>query len=191
MKNVVIVAGHAGSGKTEFSKQLAAETRWPLLDKDTLTRPLVEELAHQLVGNRHDRQSPQYLETIRPAEYRALLATMWEVLEFGADGVVVTAPFVTELLHATWLEDLSFDCEMKDAVLTIVWVHCDPETLRGRLVARGAARDRWKIVNWSTWKESLEQPRLRASDVQIDNSAESTTPMSTSVRDLARRLDDA
>ena len=96
MKNVVIVAGHAGSGKTEFSKQMAVRTGWPLLDKDTLTRPLVESLAAQLVGDPHDRQSAAYLEMIRPLEYQSLLETMWEVLGFGAGGVVVTAPFVEE-----------------------------------------------------------------------------------------------
>ena len=188
VKNVVVVAGHAGSGKTEFSKQLAARTGWALLDKDTLTRPLVETLAAKLAGDPHDRHSAEYLQHIRPLEYEALLETMWEVLEFGADGVVVTAPFVKELFDPAWIDDLAFDCEIKGASLTVVWVHCDHETLQGRIVARGAARDRWKLVNWSSWAAGLDEPRLRPEDVRVDNSADSVSSLSSTVDDLVMRL---
>lgn len=188
MKNVVIVAGHAGSGKTEFSKQVAAHTGWPLLDKDTLTRPLVESLAAQLVGDPHDRQSAAYLEEIRPLEYQALLETMWEVLDFGAGGVVVTAPFVKELLDPNWIDDTDFDCDIKGARVTVVWVHCDRETLKSRIVNRGAARDRWKLVNWSDWVATLDEPMLRPSDVRVDNSADSVSSLSSAVNDLVGRL---
>ncbi len=188
MKNIVIVAGHAGSGKTEFSKQVAARTGWPLLDKDTLTRPFVEALAGQLVGDPHDRQSTDYLEKIRPLEYRALLETMWEVLEFATAGIVVTAPFVKELFDEKWLDDVEFDCEIKGAKLTVVWVHCDPETLKGRIVARGAARDRWKLVNWAEWVGGLAEPRIRPMDVRVDNSAGSASSMSSVVDELIGRL---
>lgn len=188
MKNIVIVGGHAGSGKTEFSKQLAVRTGWPLLDKDTLTRPFVEALAQNLAGDPHDRQSTDYLEKIRPLEYKALIDTMWEVLDFGAEGIVVSAPFVKELFDESWLEDVGFDCEVKGVNLTVVWVQCDPETLKGRIVARGAARDRWKLVNWAEWVRSLAEPPLRPSDLRVDNSANSTSPMCSAVDELVERL---
>ncbi len=188
MKNVVVVAGHAGSGKTEYSKQLAARTGWPLLDKDTLTRPLVEELAQRLTGDPHDRHSAEYLERIRPLEYSALLATMWETLEFGPDGVVVTAPFVKELFDSSWLDDLNFECEVNGHNLTVVWVHCDAETLRRRIVSRGAPRDRWKLLNWAEWVSGLDEPTLRSEDLRVDNSVEATVSLRASVNELAERL---
>jgi dephospho-CoA kinase len=39
---MVVVAGYPGSGKTECGKFISSKTGWPLLDKDTLTRPLVD-----------------------------------------------------------------------------------------------------------------------------------------------------
>ncbi|MBG0738834.1 ATP-binding protein [Paeniglutamicibacter antarcticus] len=191
MKQVIIVAGHAGSGKTEFSKQIADRTGWPLLDKDTLTRPFVESLADQLVGDPNDRHSITYLEDIRPLEYQTLLETMWEILEYGARGVVVTAPFVMELFDANWLENFDFDCDLKDSQLTVVWVHCDDETLKGRIIERGAARDRWKILNWAEWVASLGVPSLRETDVHVDNSVESIASLSSSVDALVSRLERA
>ena len=188
MKNIVVVAGHAGSGKTEYSKQLSARTGWPLLDKDTLTRPLVEELAQRLTGDPHDRHSAEYLERIRPLEYSALLATMWETLEFGPDGVVVTAPFVKELSDSSWLDDLNFECEVKGHNLTVVWVHCDAETLRRRIVSRGSPRDRWKLLNCDEWVSGLDEPTLRSEDLRVDNSVEATVSLRASVNELAERL---
>ena len=73
---LVVVAGHAGSGKTELAKILACRTRWALLDKDTLTRPLVEAHAALLCGDPDDRHTATYLQTIRPLEYRILLDTI-------------------------------------------------------------------------------------------------------------------
>lgn len=188
MKNVVVVAGHAGSGKTEYSKLLGVRTGWPLLDKDTLTRPFVEALSGELAGDPHDRHSPTYLDQVRPLEYQVLLETMWETLEFGAPGVVVTAPFIKELFDAQWVEDLDFDCELKGVRLTIVWVHCDHETLKGRIVSRGAPRDRWKLLNWRSWVDSLAEPTMPRVDVHVDNSAESVASLRFSVDTLAERL---
>jgi predicted kinase len=188
VNNIVIVAGNAGSGKTELAKQLSVRTGWPLLDKDTLTRPFVEEMTRRLTADPHDRHSTQYLEQVRPLEYEVLLATMWEVLAFGPTGVVVTAPFVKELLDSHWLDDVNFQCEIHDYRLTIVWLHCDPETLRDRIVARGAARDRWKLLNWVQWVSSLTEPQLRKQDLRVDNSAQSTAALSFSVEQIAGRL---
>ena len=175
MQQIVLVAGHAGSGKTEFSKQLAVKTSWPLLDKDTVTRPLVEYLAHHLCGDPHDRQSPAYLKQIRPLEYDSLLAVMWEMLESGSQGVVVTAPFVAELTNPQWVDDFVLDCDARGCKLLIVWVHCDPATLKERIVARGAERDRWKLANWPRWIDNIGTPELdkKTTHLVVDNTAES------------------
>ena len=93
-----------------------------------------------------------------------------------------------ELFDPNWIDDLAFDCDIKGASLTVVWVHCDHETLRGRIVARGAARDRWKLVNWSAWAAGLDEPRLRPEDVRVDNRADSVSSLSSTVDGLVMRL---
>lgn len=187
MQHLVLVAGYAGSGKTEYSKLLATRSGWPLLDKDTLTRPLVEALSLAFSGDPHDRQSAKYFDEIRPLEYQALFAVAWEVLEMGTSGVVVTAPFVAEVFDESWLENLGFDCELFGYRLTLVWVHCDPDTLRQRIVARGAERDRWKILNWSEWVATLREPPL-AREQLVDNSEEALDSLQESVRELWEEL---
>ena len=46
---VLLIGGYAGSGKTELGRILARRTHWPMLDKDTTTRPVVEQ-ALELLG---------------------------------------------------------------------------------------------------------------------------------------------
>lgn len=191
MQHIVLVAGYAGSGKTEFSKQVAARLRWPLLDKDTLTRPMVEALCGFLCNDPHDRQSAPYIEAIRPLEYQVLLEVMWEILDLGAPGVVVTGPFVTELQDNAWLDDFAFDCELKGCLLYLVWVQCDTDSLRARLVARGAERDRWKLLHWSAWSETLVRPRLPEGALLVDNSVDSVCPMFVAVEELLARVSNA
>src|SRR5262245_12697785 len=44
----VYVGGYAGSGKTETGRVLARQTGWAMLDKDTLTRSVVDTALVQL-----------------------------------------------------------------------------------------------------------------------------------------------
>ncbi|MEV5556332.1 hypothetical protein AB0L44_21995 [Nonomuraea wenchangensis] len=48
---LTLVGGYAGSGKTEFSRFLSDITRWAFLDKDSLTRCMVERLLISLDGD--------------------------------------------------------------------------------------------------------------------------------------------
>jgi hypothetical protein len=76
--SVLIIGGYAGSGKTELGRILARATGWPMLDKDTLTRPVVEaalEIAGQPLN---DRESETYLNLIRPREYEATMGAAVE-----------------------------------------------------------------------------------------------------------------
>lgn len=63
---LILVAGYAGSGKSEAGKLLAAATGWAMLDKDTISRPMTERLLTALGGDPDDRHSSSYLEQVRP-----------------------------------------------------------------------------------------------------------------------------
>jgi predicted kinase len=98
---LALVAGYAGSGKSEAGKILASATGWAMLDKDTLSRPMTERLLEALGGDPDDRHSPMYLEHARPLEYACLMKSVWENLECGIS-VVAVAPFLAESADAQW-----------------------------------------------------------------------------------------
>lgn len=171
--HVVLVGGYAGSGKTELGRILARETGWAILDKDTLTRPVVEAALEVLGSSPHDRESDTYLGTIRPREYEALTSAMTENVQCG-NSAIVTAPFISEFADTAWLNRIQATCTDMGATLTIAWVYCDAETMHTYLRRRGAARDTAKLADWQGYLSSINTGfRPSVSHLVIDNCASS------------------
>jgi predicted kinase len=166
---LVLVGGFAGSGKTELARFLSGITGWALLDKDQLTRPLVERLLTSLGLDPNDRHSPRYLEEVRPLEYRCLLETAYDNLVRGVS-VVVAAPLLGELQHEEWLQRIAHKCETYQARVVPLWVTCDAESMRDYLSFRSAARDSWKLSNWQDYLAGLNlNMRPAGEHIVIDN----------------------
>jgi predicted kinase len=167
---VVLIGGYAGSGKTELARILARRTAWPVLDKDTLTRPVIEAALEAHGHSPHDRESELYQTIIRPLEYEALMATARENAECG-NCALVAAPFVQEFSDSSWLSRTRATFVALGADVTITWVYCDPDTMHSYLRHRGAARDTAKLADWSNWLRQLDTVlRPSAPHVVVDNS---------------------
>jgi predicted kinase/transcriptional regulator with XRE-family HTH domain len=179
---LVLVAGFAGSGKTELACFLSAVTGWALLDKDQLTRPLVERLLITLGLDANDRHSADYWQHVRPLEYRCLLDTAFENLDRGVS-VVVTAPLLDELRDSDWLQRVAHRCSARRAQLIPLWVRCDAGSMHDHLAIRGAGRDTWKLSNWHDYLASMDLGmRPRGEHIVIDN----TLGAAVGVADLTR-----
>jgi DNA-binding transcriptional regulator YhcF (GntR family) len=180
---VVLIGGYAGSGKTELGRILARETGWPLLDKDTLTRPVVEAALEVLGCSPHDRESAAYLDIIRPREYEALMSAMTENVRCGTSAIV-TAPFIREFHDTAWINRVTATCQDMGAVLSVVWVYCDATTMNTYIRHRGAARDAAKLKDWNAYLEAIDlEFRPSVPHTVVDNSA-SVVPLQTQARKL-------
>ncbi|WP_326945787.1 GntR family transcriptional regulator [Amycolatopsis sp. NBC_01307] len=184
---VVMIGGYAGSGKTELGRILARETGWPMLDKDTLTRFVVEAALEMQGLSRNDRESETYLAKIRPAEYDSLLEAMAENLQCG-NNAIVTAPFIREFADESWIRQRELLCRNLGAHLTIVWVYCDADTMHTYVRHRDAPRDATKLADWEQYVKGVNVDfRPPVSHVVIDNSV-SGDVMSGQARQLIDRL---
>ncbi|MFF0754581.1 AAA family ATPase [Streptomyces sp. NPDC004267] len=152
---VVLVGGFAGSGKSEFARFLTHLTGWPLLDKDPITRPLVERLLTALDGDPNDRHTDLYKQQVRPVEYDALMAAARANIDC-AISTVLTAPFLAELTNQAWMRRLTNYCASKGVDVVSIWVHCDLESMREHIVLRSAARDSWKLARWDEYAATVD-----------------------------------
>jgi predicted kinase len=185
--HILLVGGYAGSGKTELGRILTRETKWPMLDKDTLTRPVVEGALEALGHSPHDRESDTYLNVIRPREYEAVLAAATENADCG-NSAVVTAPFLREFATSAWIERTESSFTAKGARTTFVWVYCDATTMHSYIRHRGAARDAAKLADWPAYLSSIDiEFRPPVPHILIDNSA-SSTPLHRQATDLLKTL---
>lgn len=186
--SLILVGGFAGSGKTEFARFLSAVTGWTILDKDTITRALVEQLLLANGGDPNDRHTPLYMEHVRPFEYRCLLDAATENLRCGVS-TVVTAPFVREFADGDWFTRLENRCAAHRARLSVVWMTCDEESMHDYIAFRGAGRDSWKLNNWhdylATIDASFEPP---FSHHCVANHLNGAVALADQARDIAARV---
>ncbi|WP_435055967.1 AAA family ATPase, partial [Micromonospora aurantiaca (nom. illeg.)] len=184
---VVLVGGYPGSGKTELGRILARETGWPMLDKDTLTRPVVEAALETMGHSPHDRESRTYFDKLRPREYEALQDAAGENVQCG-NSVIVTAPFIREFNDPAWMARTRAFYEAAQATVTVVWVYCDAETMLTYVRRRGAARDAVKLADWATYLSGISlEFRPADSHIVIDNCA-SSRPLQEQAKELVREI---
>ncbi len=185
--HVLLIGGYAGSGKTELARILAHGTGWPVLDKDTLTRAVVEAALEAHGCTPDDRESDIYLEVIRPREYEALISATRENVECG-NSAIVAAPFIREFQTESWLSRTKADFTALGATMTLVWVNCDPDTMQTYLRHRGAARDSAKLADWPAYLSRIDVAfRPNMSHVVVDNSR-SSTPLQSQATELLKSL---
>ena len=183
----IFIGGYAGSGKSELGRILARESNWPILDKDTLTRPVVESALEVLGLSPHDRESETYLMKVRPREYESLMSAMTENVQCGTSAIV-TAPFIREFRDQAWLNRAQATCNSLGAHVSIVWISCDPETMHTYIRHRGAARDAAKLADWKGYLHTVDVDfRPPVEHVVVDNSA-SGEPLQSQARQLLARI---
>jgi DNA-binding transcriptional regulator YhcF (GntR family) len=185
--HAILIGGYAGSGKSELGRILARTTNWPLLDKDTITRPVVETTLEALGQSPNDRESDLYIRTVRPREYEALRDATNENLQCGSSAIV-TAPFIQEFSNPTWIDRTLAAHTDIHVSTTLVWVYCDAETMHTYLRHRAAARDTSKLADWSNYISGIDiNFRPSATHVVIENCA-SSRPLQDQASELLRQI---
>jgi hypothetical protein len=158
-----------------------------MLDKDTLTRPVVEAALEILGKSPHDRESVEYFEKIRPREYESLIATGIENVDCN-NSVILTAPFIREFNDDAWIGRIRAQFEARGAVVSFAWIYCDESTMHTYMRQRGAARDATKLADWPAYLATIDlDMRPRAPHFLLDNSA-SCTPLQKQAQDVAQKL---
>ncbi|MFD5436612.1 AAA family ATPase [Kitasatospora sp. NPDC127067] len=181
---VLLVGGYAGSGKSEFAKFIGRLTGWPVLDKDSLTRPLVDQLLMALGGKVNDRSSELYREKVRPLEYRCLMEAAWDNVDCGTS-VILDAPFLAEFSQADWMQRFYNRCKAKRATVAALWVECDPDSMREYIEFRGAARDIWKMESWEEYLATIDlKLRPQGPHFVVDNRLGAAIAAADQARDV-------
>ena len=155
MKKLILVTSPPACGKTIVTKKLAkAIPNCVYLDKDSLIG-----LSKQIfvVANQEYNRSSDFFEAeIRDYEYDCIMEIAMEALEYN-DTVFINAPYTREVRTPGYMENLRRQLlEKKGAELIVVWVQCDVEVCRQRMIARNSDRDTWKLENWDEYVKKLD-----------------------------------
>lgn len=155
---VYLIAGVAGTGKTELGRELGRALRCAVLDKDTVVGPLAEVCAAVVGVGR------AYSTHVRPREYEALHDTVFTVAEHVAD-VVAVAPWLGYVDDPAWEAQVRARARAAGHAAVIVWVACADTSLRGR---RRAPSD---VTDVDYWADAVDGRAARApgcADMVVD-----------------------
>src|SRR5690606_9943722 len=182
MARLVFVAGHAGTGKTALARRavplMHARTgeSFCVLDKDTVYGAYSARVMGLLTGDPDDRDSPTYLEHLRDQEYHGLLDIATENLALGVN-VLLVGPFSREVRSKRVFDAAALGVPAGTRI-SVVWVALDEATAKARIVARGDARDRYKLEHWDEYRKRRFDPAaaefaelLRFDNTRFDEAA--------------------
>lgn len=162
MPRLVFFAGHAGTGKSTLARRavplMHASTgeSFCLLDKDTVYGAYSAKVMKLLTGDPDDRDSPTYLENLRDQEYSGLLEIAAENLALGVN-VLLVGPFSREVRSKRVFDPVALGVPAETRI-SVVWVALDEATAKTRIVARGDARDRYKLEHWDEYRKRRFEP---------------------------------
>lgn len=153
MPLALVVSGAPATGKTTLGAALARDLGTALIDLDTATAPLISVVSH-LVGT-DDLDDPRLGGSVRVARYETVTAVAEDCLRAGTS-VVLVAPFTRERQDpAVWCA-LAARLTAAGGEPRLVWISLPAAVAEARLKARGAARDKTKAFDGSTYPAGLE-----------------------------------
>jgi hypothetical protein len=124
-----------------------------LLDKDTLFAGFVAEVQAAHGRPAGEREGDWYDAHIKVHEYGGMAAATRHIRAAGCP-VMLVAPFTTAIRDGARWRD--FAASLGGGPVHLVWVSCDPPTLRERIEARGFTGDAGKLADWKAFVARMQ-----------------------------------
>lgn len=187
-RQLILMCGPSGAGKTLIGKSIADRLSATYLDKDVMCEGLVGSLLVEKDSHEHDRESEAYTGEVKHLECEALLNNAYDSMLASNSTTICSAPFLSQVTDDEWASKLIDRSNILGFEIFAVWCHTDSNTSKERIIARNSPRDNWKLAYWEDYTASAQYnpPHSLLKFFTIDNT---TNPKEPLISQMERLLD--
>ncbi|MEH7334865.1 AAA family ATPase [Neobacillus drentensis] len=172
---VIFLIGPASSGKSTVGKLLVSKYNFGYLDKDMICNKFTGKLLETNGYSPYDRDGCSfYTDVVMDLEYQTLLDIANDNLQLG-NSVILDAPFLGYFSNKNYINELIKKYNWQTINPIVLKVTVDFATLKQRMEARALERDTWKLANWETYVQSIQEKQCLWENIKMisfDNSSD-------------------
>jgi deoxyadenosine/deoxycytidine kinase len=162
-KQVIIISGQPGTGKTTIGKHFAEYLDIAFFDKDIICDDFTFHIMSNLYGKQHDKDGDDYKNNVRYLEYKTIQNIMMSQFELNLSFVVV-APFTNEIQNGfEYFDEIEEQARLREYDIYFIHIKVDEEELKSRIIKRNKPEDKHKIDNWEHYVQRFREDNLRTS----------------------------
>jgi shikimate kinase len=160
-KQIIIISGQPGTGKTTIGKHFAEYLDVGFFDKDVICDDFTFYIMSKIYGKIDDKDGNEYKDNIREIEYKTISNIIMSQLELNLSFVVV-APFTQEIKESSgYFDVLEEQARLRDYDVYFIHIKVDDEELKSRIVKRNKPEDKSKIEHWQNYSKRFDENNLR------------------------------
>ena len=167
MQEVFFVSGQAASGKSQFTKVLAAARGLTIVDFDDTLQKTIEKHSVLLA----EIGMEKFLAQVGPERYEDLIARALSEFNQGKS-IVLEAPFSKQIADQHLWDAMVKPFVKLGATPKLFWVNVSSEVRKARLIARSAERDREKLEKLDEYLAQNPTKAPIVAHVNVDGSAD-------------------
>jgi len=169
-KQILIISGQPGTGKTTLGRHFAEYLDVAFLDKDIVCDFFTFFIMETVYSQNDNKDSLEYHQKIRPLEYSTFSKLMFSQIECNVSFVAV-APFSTEIKkHSDYFDKIEEDARLKEYDVYFIHLIVDELELRDRIIKRSKPEDKRKLERWSEYVNRFSENDLRSNIKTFVNS---------------------
>ena len=170
MKQLIVICGFAGAGKTTIGKALAKKLDYAFVDKDTISEDFTEYI---LTKNHSGKSRDTFMQSaeINRLEYITSLKVCKDIIDNGIN-VVAALPLALQIeSYEKWKLFAILAGVPSDYDIKFVWIKHDIEKEKLNLFARKSKKDQAKLANWEEYAASIDGLKIDSeyNCIEIEN----------------------